>query len=236
MSEYGQLELMSMHLDALYILNEANGRILAVNQWDGGSVPRFHLGRTRQGVAYRFRDDIPAVLENRLKYWCDDEPLQTDICGYPVHLDKYIELLEDQQPVNSIWQGPVYRFRLRPEMTSIETTLLNKDNRHLLETCLSDWLPDVGHRWPFIASIADNHAVSVCASVRVTERAHEAGLETFESYRKRGFAVAAVSAWANAVFDQGAIPFYSTSWDNVRSQNVALSLELDFVGTDFHVG
>ena len=68
MSEYGQLELMSMHLDALYILNEANGRILAVNQWDGRSVPRFHLGRTRQGVAYRFRDDIPAVLENRLKY------------------------------------------------------------------------------------------------------------------------------------------------------------------------
>jgi predicted GNAT family acetyltransferase len=77
--------------------------------------------------------------------------------------------------------------------------------------------------------------VCICASVRISDAAHCAGVETQAGHRRRGHAVNAVAGWARAVQSLGAAPFYSTSWDNMASQGVARRLGLSLVGVDFHV-
>ena len=86
-----------------------------------------------------------------------------------------------------------------------------------------------------MAIVEDNRAVSICASVRISDTVHCAGVETLVAYRRRGHAVNAVAAWAMAVRSRGATPFYSTSWENHASQRIAARLRLSLVGVDFHV-
>jgi RimJ/RimL family protein N-acetyltransferase len=83
--------------------------------------------------------------------------------------------------------------------------------------------------------IVGGGAVSLCYSCRLTDRAAEAGLETLEEHRGRGYAPAVTSAWARAVRDSGRIPFYSTSWDNLASQAVARKLGLAQFAVRFSV-
>jgi hypothetical protein len=44
-----------------------------------------------------------------------------------------------------------------------------------------------------------------------------------------------VAGWARVVQSLGAMPFYSTSWENTASQAVAKKRHLVPYGTDFHV-
>ena len=88
---------------------------------------------------------------------------------------------------------------------------------------------------PLVARVVDGRAVAVCASVRITPRAHEAGGETAEAFRGRGYAREMVAAWARAVRAAGAAPLYSTSWRNAASRGVARALGLAPFGTDLHL-
>ena len=88
---------------------------------------------------------------------------------------------------------------------------------------------------PYLAIIEDSQAVSICRSVRLSSRAHEAGVDTLTGYRRRGYAMSVVAAWALAVRALNRIPLYSTSWDNVASQGVARRLGLVQYGVDYHV-
>ena len=94
---------------------------------------------------------------------------------------------------------------------------------------------DLGDGRPYVAAIEDARAVSTCQSVRLSSKAHEAGVDTLEAYRRRGFATAAVTGWALAVRALNLIPLYSTSWDNVASQSVARRLDLVQYCVDYHV-
>jgi len=87
-----------------------------------------------------------------------------------------------------------------------------------------------------MAVVEDDEAVSLCFSARLTERAAEAGVQTLEAYRGRGYAPAAVIAWAHAIRATGQIPLYSTSWDNRASQAVARKLGLVQYGVDLSLG
>ena len=92
------------------------------------------------------------------------------------------------------------------------------------------------HDWqPFLVIIEENKAVSVCRSVRITSQAHEAGVETLPGFRGKGYAADVVAEWASFVRSRGALPLYSTSWDNIASQAVARKLQLVSYGEDFHI-
>ena len=65
--------------------------------------------------------------------------------------------------------------------------------------------------------------------------AHEAGVDTLEAYRRRGYAASAVAAWALAVRALNLVPLYSTSRDNEASQGLARRLGLVQYGVDYHV-
>jgi predicted GNAT family acetyltransferase len=87
-----------------------------------------------------------------------------------------------------------------------------------------------------VVSLAEGRAVSVCASVRIAPTAHEAGVETVSDHRRRGHAVAAVRAWAREVETGGALPLYSTSWDNHASRAVAARVGGELFGWEYCVG
>ena len=74
--------------------------------------------------------------------------------------------------------------------------------------------------------------VAVCFSSRNGADAAEAGLETLAPFRGRGYAAAAVAAWAAAVRASGRLPLYSTGWDNLASQGVVRTLGLVPYGAD----
>ena len=131
-------------------------------------------------------------------------------------------------------QGPVFTF---PDdmAADVRTVSINETNGHLLRGGFDDRLPDIRYRnQPFCAVVEDNRAVSICASVRITDAVHCAGVETLTAHRQRGQAARAVADWALTVRSLGANPFYSTSWDNEASRGLAARLHLAPIGIDFH--
>jgi len=88
---------------------------------------------------------------------------------------------------------------------------------------------------PCVAIVADGRLASLCFSSRNTPIAAEAGVNTLEEFRGRGYAPAVVAAWGQAVRAEGRIPLYSTSWDNLASRSVARKLGLVLYGADFSI-
>jgi hypothetical protein len=88
---------------------------------------------------------------------------------------------------------------------------------------------------PLVAFIVDGQAVAVCGSVRITPKAHEAGLETAAPFRRGGYGKAVVATWSSEVRALGIEPLYSTTWQNDASRAVARTLGLVPVGRDLQV-
>lgn len=222
---------MLMHVLALYV-HDDQSRLISINDWKGGLVPRFFLGRTDQGNIWRFRSDLPNEICEEITTLCKTEPYR--LSGPPIHEDEYRRVLSRNGPVDNFWAGPAYRFSQTPAVANT-TTAIKAHNSFLLEHGLKDWIPDIPHQQPMSAMIVDDKAIAICASVRITDAAHEAGVETLVSHQKQGFAVSVVSAWACAVQELGALPLYSTSNGNMASQSVAARLGLSKFGADFHI-
>jgi hypothetical protein len=225
--------LAQLRLRALYRYDE-RGRSLTVNEWDGGAAPRFHLMRTAQESFAIYRADLNDDLVDHLNQLRLKEPTGGQLSEMPSFQTNYLELLVAHGPAVRIWSGPVF---LIPSnvVPRAPTVLIDEGNRHLLCANFDAWLPDVQHRQPFVAVIDRGRAISICASVRITEAVHCAGVETAISHRRAGHAATAVAAWALSVRSFGATPFYSTSWNNVGSQRVAARLGLAMIAVDFHI-
>ncbi len=229
--ELADSELMRIHAETLFELNR-DGRITRINDLSGRTAPRFFLGRTTSGNVWRLRADLPSDVIAKIETLCRAEPVGRE--PTPAYEKEYLRLLEAHAPVTRVWSGPAYWFptaSIRPT----DSTSINGANAELLRGGLEEWLADVPHLRPFMAIVEDGHAVSVCASVRITNAAHEAGVETVENHRRFGHAVNAVAAWASEVQRLDALALYSTSWDNRASQSVAARLKLAMIGADFHV-
>jgi hypothetical protein len=215
---------MRLHVEALYTYDERS-RIESINQWHGGEPPRFYLARTTAGNLWRFHTSLPDELAHALHVLCKDEPAWNGTPQPPQHQHEYARLVTAHAPIRQISSGPAYWFS-KDFSPHVQPVGIREANTALLQGGLDDWIADVPHRQPFMAAVEDCHAVSVCASVRITRAAHEAGVETLPTYRGRGHAVNVVAGWAKAVGTSGAVALYSTSWDNAASRRVAAKLGL----------
>lgn len=112
--------------------------------------------------------------------------------------------------ISSIWMGPAYVFADH-HVGASQAVKVTNDNREYLEPGFKKVLTELQHREPCYMVIEDNKAVSVCFSARNTDRAAEAGIETLEEYRGKGYAIAVASAWLAAVHVLGKVALYSTS-------------------------
>jgi RimJ/RimL family protein N-acetyltransferase len=228
------LELMAARARALFT-HDARARLLSVNEpGGGGPAPRLFLARTRRGNLWRFRADLPQPLVEELLALCREEPAGDDLRSRPRHADAYVRLLEAHAPVREVEAGPAYRFAECPEPERRPLALTPGDAA-MLRGGFQDFVEELPDWQPFLALLEGGRAVSVCRSVRITPEAHEAGVETLPEFRGRGYARDVVAGWALVVRSLGAVPLYSTSWENAASQAVARKLGLMQYGADFHI-
>jgi hypothetical protein len=233
---------MERHVEALYT-HDAHGRLLRVREHNGAPAPRFFLGRTPGGLLCRCRQDVGDALCSALKASTAADPVDfsTEVAseGRAVDASRYVNLLA---PPTKVWCGPAFRFPteiVEPPARHVAAdgaiVLVTGDNVDVLRPLLAPWVPDVKLSPPLMALVVDGQAVAVCASVRITDTVHEAGVDTAAPFRGRGYAPKVVAAWAQAVRTLGAEPLYSTSWHNTASRAVARKLELIVYGTDLSV-
>lgn len=230
------LELMSIHVRALFT-HDAESRLLSVNEPDGAvaPAPRLFLGRTRAGNVWRFRADLPGNLVRELDSLCAGEPPSgTEFDQPPRHVEGYARLLEQHAPVGRVSAGPAYRF---PEdiAPAGHAFALTENDAAKLQGGFEEFVSELPTWQPFVAVAEGGRVVSVCRSVRITPEAHEAGVETLPGFRGRGYAKDVAAGWARRVRAAGAVPLYSTSWENSASRAVARKLRLECYGADFHV-
>lgn len=85
---------------------------------------------------------------------------------------------------------------------------------------------------PWVVAVVDGTVGAVCETARDAPEVGgaEAGVWTYEAFRRRGLATAAVAAWMDVQAERGRTAFYSTSAGNLASQGVARRLGLRPLG------
>jgi RimJ/RimL family protein N-acetyltransferase len=226
-------DLMCLHVEALFTCDDV-GRLVAVNEPGGAPAPRFFLGQTAEGNAWWFRSDVDASLASELDALCKSLPTARELDADLGMAAPFLAALTRDGPLRRTWAGPAFRFP--SDLSGHESAVrVTPDNATVLSPYLEDWCNHVSAGVPMTGVLHDGKAVSVCCSVRMTARAHEAGVETYPDFRGRGYAARAVAAWAKAVYEMARVPFYSTSWENEPSRTLAKKLGLVQCGVDLHI-
>jgi RimJ/RimL family protein N-acetyltransferase len=235
------LELITRQVSAWYVCDR-NGRLLYIREpgYDESELdpaPRFWMGRTREGNIWRFRHDLPDNLVHDLENLCRCEPLAADFSEHPLVGREIRAILNDHAPVKREEHGPTDWIPEGTQTFQRDARLLTEANAQCLEkyfpwkqATLSD-----GNLGPLTMVVDEENAVSICYCARITGEVAEAGVETVAAARGKGFASAAVAAWAAAVRQCGLIPLYSTSWTNPASLGVACKLGMVRYGDDWSV-
>jgi hypothetical protein len=174
---------------------------------------------------------LEAASDQATRFYADADQETEAAAG----LARYAAILSRSATVENSEAGPAFSFPVELPGPSESVIRVTASNAGILRPYLSAWLPDVKLSAPLFALIVKGQAAAVCASVRITPQAHEAGVETAAAYRGRGYAGEVARAWAQAVREVGAEPLYSTSWKNTASRAVARKLGLVQFGSDLHL-
>lgn len=197
----------------------------------GRPAPRFALVRTSDGPLCRVRADIPDDLAEALIAVALAEPPMRRPDDPPTCDPEVTRLLS---PIERTGGGPFYAFPavIGPDVSVTEIT---PTTRHLVPSELGgpEDLPD--HEFPCFAVVVDGRAVSVCRTARLVERAAQAGVNTIEAYRRKGYASRVVVAWGRTIRKMRREPIYSTWYENDASRALARSAGLTLVGVDHNV-
>jgi len=174
---------------------------------------------------------------SKLEVLCRSEPSAEDLRRPPRVALAIRAALQGHAPITREYRGPAY---LIPEGTQapIEAVLITKEKGKLLEAgfpWMAAHLTSDADMGPVAAALVNGSAVSICYCARLSPSGAEAGVETLDAVRGRGYATAAVAAWATAVRRRGLLPLYSTSWENVASQRVAEKLGAVCYGEDWEI-
>jgi hypothetical protein len=144
-------------------------------------------------------------------------------------------MLARDAPISGTWSGPAWRFPDKLPASAHEVVHVTTANDDLVRPAFPSLADDLPWCQPCLAIVVDGRLTSLCFSSRNTPVAAEAGVNTLEEFRGRGYAPAVVAAWGRAVSEEGRIPLYSTSWDNLASRSVARKLGLVLYGADFSI-
>lgn len=230
--------LAQRRVDALFT-RDRQGDLLTLNELEPvpppTPAPRIYLGVTAGGIVRGYRHDVPAALRVDVEHLCEDIAPPAHSRGQLLPFLRAV--LAAHKPVGD-WElstGPAFVFPgvmcLSAEVVAIEPAQEDVLAEHFPFT--ATWLRE---RWPCYAVIADDRAVSICYSARRTNAVAEAGVDTAETFRGRGYAALVTAAWAYAIRAAGITPVYSTSDENVASRAVARKLGLRLFGWDVHAG
>src|SRR4051794_10122203 len=101
--------LMQLSLQTSYTYDE-RGRMVRANDPDGRPAPRLLLARTVAGFQYRFGQELPDDVVNRLTALIEREPAGHDFRTAPAAVGAILALLAAAAPITGARSGPAYRF------------------------------------------------------------------------------------------------------------------------------
>jgi len=226
------LDWMTLQAETLYE-HDGAGRLLRANSTpgDASDAPLLFWGRTQLGGIWRLHHELPDEVLREVARLVAAEPTSPRLEREPERLATVRERLEAFRPIRSTWSGPAFSF---PDELPAAP-----DTRELA----ASELPRVAAAFPQLASTLEGRApwlvveregqlASVCYCATRPGLAVEAGVETAPAWRGQGLASQVVAAWARAVRTRGALPLYSTVWQNAPSRGVARRLGLLCYGAD----
>lgn len=221
-----EADLLRQHADVLF-QTDATGRLVAINEPDGEAPPRLFLARGRATHLVRFRRDVSAPTVEACLRLCKLLPPWDGRPSHPSLFEPLRLALAGDAPITVGERGPAFLFGERlDQRIDAQVIVIDERSAHLLERNFPYTRASLGWRSPVVGVIGDGAIVSACYSARRTPAACEAGVDTEDPYRGRGYAPAVVSAWRDAVELTGAVPLYSTTWDNAASLGVAKKLSM----------
>jgi GNAT superfamily N-acetyltransferase len=185
------------------------------------------LARGPSSSLIAFRDDVSQATVELCRRIVTGLPLWD---GSPAESSVYAELtsvLAIDRSITEQSHGPAFTFGGRvatdPDIT---VTRIDGASAALLDRFFPYTRSILGDRRPVVGVVVGDAVVSACYSARRGPRACEAGVDTEEPFRGRGYGAAVVVAWRAAVEEEGRVPLYSTSWDNAASLALARKLGL----------
>jgi hypothetical protein len=214
-----QKKLLEMHIEALFTL-DGQSKLVSINEpWDKTKpAPRLYLGKTFDGsIIYKYGYNISFEIIKKLEYYLEKESILEK--NYEIkYLDEYINILGSKDYSQEICF--YYNDEINESLDHYKK--INSENINKINLKYFEWLKEeIKYCQPCCAIIEKNQIVSICRSVRITENAHEAGIETINEYKGKGLAVKILREWANEVQKIGCIALYSTNKENKSSQKVA---------------
>ncbi len=234
------VELFNLHATALFVTNDA-GRLRYVREpADEMSelpiAPRFFMGRTLEGNIWRFRDDLPAALVAELEQLCHAEPIAQTLHTPPANDALIRAALHAHAPITHEYRGPAYWVPETDRSANVAVVLNEVDQPVLAAHFAWKQISKPGFELgPTAAVVVDGVAVSLCFCSRIIGAVAEAGINTIDTERGKGYASAVAGVWAAAVRHSGRLPLYSTSWENLASQAVARHLGMVCYGEDWSI-
>jgi RimJ/RimL family protein N-acetyltransferase len=231
--DISQNQLLEMRIEELFTL-DSQSRMLTINEpWDKTKpAPRLYLGKTLDGsVIYRLRYDVPPETIKELEeYLITEPPMNKD--NEIKYINEYLKILGSNNYSEGIW----YYYKNAIESTENNCRKITTGNIKDFRLNGFEWLHDeINYCQHCYGIMEDDKIVSLCRSVRISEKAHEAGIETMKEYRGQGLAKIALMNWANEVRNKGCIAFYSTSKENRSSQRVAEKALLSKLGIEIGI-
>lgn len=235
LSANSDLQLLEIHINTLF-LADSDGRLWSNNEPDTPPAPRFFMGRTSNDNLWRIRYDLPDELLLDLNHLCRSERYPSLFTSQSEYRQAIRKMLANHAPIVSEDCGPAYWL---PTISQVppHVMLLSEAQVHFVRDTfpwLVSWLANPANG-PVAAVIEQGSAVSVCFCSRITPRAAEAGVNTLEAFRGKGYATAAVAGWTAAVQQSQRIALYSTSWENGVSRSVAKKLNAVLYGEDWSI-
>jgi hypothetical protein len=220
-----------LYIQTNFVLDE-HGRIVSTREPGANRGPLVAVSKSLKACALAIRADIPPAIASEIDQLAELETPPLDLQQGPTKSHRYIALLisriaPTQASVRKTLEsdGPAFEF---PDRIAKVRECVVVEDEQLLNRNFSGWVPgeiEAG-RAPVMAIVERGYPVSVCFCARRSDTAAEAGVETAEAYRGRGYASRVTAAWARAVRDSGRIPLYSTTWSNKASLAVARKLNL----------
>ncbi|MFX3647748.1 MAG: GNAT family N-acetyltransferase [Paenibacillus sp.] len=200
-------------------------RLVSINEPGGGQAPAIFIGMASAGSLIYYHEQLPPDLMNELG----------KECKLPLDIPKLIRKVGTFEPVHRVWMGPAYAFPETSDEWSQNVQRIGQDHCDLLAEHFPELTDHLHEKWPVYAYVIGDSAVAVCCSARLSDHGAEASLYTATGYRGRGYAAETVKCWQHDVKERGHLPIYSTSWDNLASQQVARKLGLIQFGVDFSI-
>ncbi|HEY1201474.1 MAG TPA: GNAT family N-acetyltransferase [Niastella sp.] len=227
-------EQLIKYRPALLFKFNAVGDLLTINEPTepySYKPPILYACWAKSVFVFKMRADLPKSWQNKI----NNRLLQTDSFNTLEEIKVALIALTGELGVSvHLKSGPAFYIPREPVAAS-DVIEVHQGNREVLQPNDQYTYQHIDHLQPCNAKIINGKAVAICRTVRRYLSLVEAGVDTIEAYRNRGFGAQAVASWAAKAWSEGLIPCYSTASENKASLALASKMKMIQYATDISI-